>query len=316
MRKTYLELADRIILQGPTLVVAVAETATALGAGVAQELYWHCPKLYYTQTTRQRLNVDPTFCIQEDHSHAPQHLVYYDEADLATKRISSILIVDDEITTGETLRKLTDEFSRRTPGLKEIIWASLVSWLTQERKREIEDEFPNLKIKFISLLDGQFSFQKTKNFNTNFPLNTASEPSKTKCRSNLGRTGATVKEISKYRFINEAGSYLDVDNISNNNQYAIVGTGEFTFQPFLIAEELERLGYDVLFQSTGRSPIIEGTCINNKIIFFDKRDSSVHYLYNLPDDRSVIVLYETKEQMIASPLHDMLNCESYFLEDV
>jgi hypothetical protein len=73
----------------------------------------------------------------------------------------------------------------------------------------------------------------------------------------------------------------------------MVGTGEFTFIPFLAAEDLEKNGHDVLFQSTTRSPIMEGEAICSKLTFQDEHgEGVVNYLYNLPLRRHVVIAYE------------------------
>jgi hypothetical protein len=49
----------------------------------------------------------------------------------------------------------------------------------------------------------------------------------------------------------------------------IVGTGEFTFLPFILAEQLEQAGLDVVVQATSRSPARIGGAIGRALSFAD-----------------------------------------------
>ena len=74
----------------------------------------------------------------------------------------------------------------------------------------------------------------------------------------------------------------------------VIGTGEHLYLPFLIAEQLEQSGQDILFQSTTRSPIMMNDAIERKIRF-SVANNKVNYIYNLPRDRAVSVYCETPE---------------------
>ena len=87
----------------------------------------------------------------------------------------------------------------------------------------------------------------------------------------------------------------------------MIGTGEFTYHPFLFAEIMEQQGFDVLMQSTGRSPILEGKGVKRKESFFDESHDGMLYLYNRCEDRQPIMLYETFDQYLKCPLHEKID---------
>lgn len=315
MRSSYRELAKFIEPQTPTLVLGVAETATGLGAGVAHSFCQQHKEIYFSQTTRFKKDRPLAFHITEKHSHAPQHLIYDFNNNVPTATIRDVVLVDDEISTGNTLTQITQEVTDYLPNVERVHWLSLVNWMSRARCEEIKAQFSRVDIHFESLLKGEFNFKKTSNQVIEFPRATATELSQAHCRWDLGRTGICVNKTSKGSFINTQKEPLTLSHLDRNTPYVIVGTGEFSYQPFLFAEAMEQAGFDVLFESTGRSPILKGGGISSKVTFFDTCHQANYYLYNLPAERTPIILYETLEQLEGSPLHKLLNCHAYFLED-
>ena len=54
------------------LVIGFCETATAVGAAVANEI----PDSTYCHTTRENMGIEPTACFLEEHSHAVDQNLY------------------------------------------------------------------------------------------------------------------------------------------------------------------------------------------------------------------------------------------------
>ena len=76
----------------------------------------------------------------------------------------------------------------------------------------------------------------------------------------------------------------------------IIGTGEFGYAPFLLAERLEREGADVVVRSTSRSPARIGAAMRHAHVFADNYGTAVpNYLYNAPpaDGRFNLICHET-----------------------
>jgi len=314
MRKTYVDLNKKITIEGNCLVLGVAETATGLGAGVADVLSGNSKhNVYYAQTTRFECDEPVAFGIFESHSHAPQHLIYDISENVDIESITEVVLVDDEISTGKTLNQLTQGMSQYLPNLKRVHWASLVDWMPEKTETVFAEMNNNVEIQFHSLLKGEFNFSKAGNMVIELPNATATELSKAVCRTDIGRKGATINKLKVHAFYSPEGKKIVPEELSKSTDYVVIGTGEFIYQPFLFAEAMESAGFNVLFESTGRSPITQGGCISSKLKFYDPGDKANYYLYNLPEDRTPILLYENKEQYIHCLLHKLLNAQAAIL---
>ena len=92
------------------LVIGFAETATAIGAAVAAAL-----DADYIQTTREIVpNVEYLY-FSEEHSHATEQKLVKNDIDCAVKTINRILFVEDEVTTGKTIRNIIDVLKKQYP---------------------------------------------------------------------------------------------------------------------------------------------------------------------------------------------------------
>lgn len=321
-------------------VLGVAETATGLGAGVAQEVKRMSTSVagnhvIYSHTTRCSLEQAIDFSIVEAHSHAPSHLIYQLDESLDYEDINYVVLVDDEISTGRTLAQLTEQLLARLPNLTTVVWASLVNWISAEDIKNLKASYPNISLQFCSLLYGTFEFNSNPNFTDKLPANTATGISNMLSRADIGRLGYSISELPTCQFVEVtdcaeqdketrdtksavaealATQSLDISALDKTKRYTIIGTGEFSYQPFLFAEQLQQQGFDVLFQSTGRSPAIEDCGIVSKISRFDQGHQGMYYLYNLPDDRENILCYENEQQFKHCPFKDDIKAQVVILE--
>jgi hypothetical protein len=310
MRKSYKALANKITVTGDSLVLGVAETATGLGGGVFEEIDINCSgNAFYAHTTRYSFDKPLAFSVTEKHSHAPQHLMYDLAANLDLTSIENLILVDDEISTGNTLSQITQTMCLYLPNLKTAHWLSLVNWISKKECVCFRDANPSISLNFHSLLRGGFKYRRSSEESLRFPHLSAVDLNSAACRHDIGRTGVKLETLKKLVFVNENSTEFAPENLNINEKYIVVGTGEFTFAPFLFAEKLERDGYDVLFESTGRSPILKGGGILSKIKFYDPVHRAYYYLYNLPENRTPIIMYENMEQFRSCPLHKLLNCK-------
>lgn len=119
-------------------VIGFAETATAIGAAVAQVF----PRSLYLQTTREFTRPAPPGCwidFSEEHSHAQQQTLFGSRLEEPLRSGRPLVLVDDEISTGRTCLNMAAAL-RRTFGQKpeRIILASLISRLQPADRRQIE----------------------------------------------------------------------------------------------------------------------------------------------------------------------------------
>lgn len=284
MRKIYNELANLCQLNGPAYVVGMSETATGLGAGVADSLSVIHPShaVYYQHTTRHTLDYPLWFSINEAHSHAVSHLLYQPESSLIAgiKQAKTLILVDDEMTTGKTLLQLAQELKQRLPALERVIIVTLVNWADSSARARF-DTLP-LSIEYVHLISGHFEFNVDTSFSSQLPEDTDNSLCELESRSDLGRRGMLMP-------------FRDLESLSpplSEGPLVVVGTGEHLYLPFLLAEKLEQQGRDVLFQSTTRSPILMGDDILRKVKF-TVANGKANYIYNLPSGRTPVVLCET-----------------------
>ena len=96
----------RVCPDGKCLAIVFAETAVGIGALAASALGERC---FLISTTREEL---PDFCehitFEETHSHAPLHKLRV-RRDVELSEFGHIFIIDDELTTGNTVKALAEK---------------------------------------------------------------------------------------------------------------------------------------------------------------------------------------------------------------
>ena len=286
MRKSMRDLAAQIPndLPGPVLVVGLAETAVCLGQGVYEELArrpgWNG---LYVHSTRQQVDA-PLLCrFEEPHSHASAHLIYRPEA-FDLDRVRSLVLVDDEISTGTTLANLAGALAEHLPSLERIVAASLTDW---SAGRDWLERMPR-PASSASLLSGRMTWEpngasldvEAATFNSAAPkLGTLDQ------RRNFGRLGWRGEPLP-----------LPDPQIPAGALIRVVGTGEFTYPAFLLAERLEQAGHDVVMHSTTRSPALPGGAIRHILNFRDNYAPEIaNFLYNCEpgSERLSLICQET-----------------------
>jgi adenine/guanine phosphoribosyltransferase-like PRPP-binding protein len=301
MRAVHARLAAKIAdLPGPLLVIGLAETATALGRGVAEEAAIQTGRedILYLQTTRCRLNRPLAFGFDECHSHAPDHAVYLPEPALQPlfKGARSLVLVDDEISTGRTLVELARMYLRVNPDIEQLAFACITQWLSEARQEELAALLER-PLRFPALIEGEFQFAADPAFPS--PVLPPMVAGPERCHDGLavdparwgliaGRWQSPVRPPLALTTERESGR-----GVKPNRPLTVIGTGEYAYPPFRMALALEEEGYDVYFQSTTRSPILVGDAIASRWEFPDHYGDGIpNYLYNLDPSRLPVVVYE------------------------
>ncbi|WP_455233633.1 phosphoribosyltransferase domain-containing protein [Geopseudomonas aromaticivorans] len=306
MRASFDELAAKIPddLPGPVLVIGMAETAVGLGAGVHRALSRTRPDSVYLVSTRHPTGTE-LFCrFEEEHSHASAHLIHL-PTDLATREMMlnarSLVLVDDEASTGNTfinlLKALTDAGLNQ---VERVVTATLTDWSNGAVRNALGE-----KATSISLLDGSYTF--TENPDAPLPdmpaVGRVTAGDWPVCASNdWGRLG-----------VREHADTLAPDlTVKRGDRVLVVGTSEFVWRPFLLAERLEKAGADVHFSSTSRSPIALGHVIEHALAFSDNYGLGIpNFLYNVAPGQfdRVLICSETPAEAVDASLIQSLNAE-------
>lgn len=276
IRQAFSDLADNIPdgLPGPILVTGMAETAVGLAAGVHSVLsarYHDCTLL---TTTRHPLGSELLCRFEEEHSHATAHLVHLPtDAALREKVLQArtLIMVDDEATTGKTFLNLFNALKNAgLDTLEHIVTATLTDWSGDAVAAQVR-----LPVTRVSLASGQWQWspaahppelnapQVNITAQGSQPLNTIA--------AQWGRTGVDVHS-----------RLLTTDIPEKGQRVLVLGSGEYVWQPYLLAQWLEDQGIDVSFSSTTRSPVAVGNAIHCAMSFTDNYGLGVPmYLYNV-----------------------------------
>ncbi|KQN00473.1 hypothetical protein ASE78_05075 [Sphingomonas sp. Leaf25] len=297
MRASVRDLVARIPadLPGPVMVVGLAETAVCLGQTVHGELRAALGRedVHFLHSTRQRID-HPLLCrFEEPHSHASAHLIY--RPDLPTPR--TLVIVDDEVSTGTTLTNLAQALVAAWPGVERIVVATLTDWSVG---RDWQARMPR-PTAIAALLHGRLEWTQGDIAPADAAFDMAAASLGTLAtHRNMGRTGITSAAAPP-----PIGPLPPV-----TGPLRIIGTGEFTYPPFRLAETLADAGHDVVVQATSRSPARIGWAMASKLCFTDNYGTGVpNYLYNADpaDGRTNWIAHETGAATIDPALVAALN---------
>lgn len=287
-------------------VVAFAETATAIGNLAADKI----PQISRVfQTTREPLDdCGVLFEFREEHSHAVKQRIYGSRESFA--EFDYILIVDDEITTGNTALNFIEGLNREGINSRFGI-ASICNW-QNEKERE---RFRGIGIDLFYLLSGKIRDVNQKMSEVNvLPESVCNAPRNKPIE--LINAEIPIRERLEHKPNRDLSSvFAAVDSLElKGNTVRIIGTEEFMYVPIRVSEYLETLGFNVVCHSTTRSPIDvisrEPNGIHGKIAIpsvYDRNRTT--YLYNI-DERTDIALLVTDaaESEVFSRLSGLINC--------
>jgi hypothetical protein len=297
-RIAYQSIMDSSLqLPYPLKFIGFAETATALGHSMYNVFDGGCT---YIHTTREIiLSMTSLINFEEEHSHAVSHYCYALNSELIAGE-ETIVLVDDEITTGNTALNIIKDIQAKFPR-KNYVIASLLDWRTVEDERryaELEEEL-GISIKSVSLIKGRIEVDGKPNLPGDLAIN----------------TNLTETNLTEFIYINQLFEHLNhssylkgtgrfginqLDNVNNDQSITAaakilikyrsggntlcLGTGEFMYIPMRISAEM---GNGLLYHSTTRSPIYSSSeaeyAIKNGISFPSPDDKGLdNFIYNIP----------------------------------
>jgi len=298
---------DRFICTQKTLIIGFAETATAMGHAV-----YDCfsGDVQYVHTTRDKVeNSAFAFEFQEEHCHATEQLFFLQKEEWI-KDARDIIIVDDEVTTGKTIRNIIDQIEKHYPGKTYHIF----TFLDWRNNADIEAyktycQSQQVNIRCYSLLNGCIdqidikdnSVQETDlttplKYKANeqgweFHYCTHSQPVISSARQGIDCAQRFCMERLIDSIVQQISPELE------GQKRSILGTGEFMYIPMKCAEQLPGIN---LCNATTRSPIIpnnsEDYGVKRALQFIAPHDANrTEYLYNINIDHcdEVILFVET-----------------------
>ena len=277
MRAVYRQLAAKfpVLPQGPVLFIGLAEPAVGLGAGVFDELRQQVAEPVYLTSTRHPVNGDLLCEFKENHSHATDHLLYLPGEAEQRRRVRearTLVLIDDEATTGNTFLNLLDAL-RNQGGLQHITQVITVT-LTDWSGDAVAQRCP-LPVHSVSLVQGDWHWQQHPD---------APTPSMPDVNVSTRGSVAIVGKQSWGRLgmVQPAADLGTAIQPLPAERVLVLGSGEFVWEPFLLAERLEKFGAAVRYSSTTRSPIAVGFAIQSAIAFTDNYGLGIaNFVYNV-----------------------------------
>ena len=280
MRQVHARLAAKLpVFQRPPVFIGMAETATALAQGVFEAWLRAHPaaQALYLQTSRLRAQGAAVCHFEESHSHASRqwlHLPTHPQHQHLLQQADSVVLIDDELSTGNTFRQLVAALRPFMPALQHIHWVCLTDF-SSEASNEADKE-----IQRHSLLRGAWIFEGNGQQVAAAPAAQAEAGAEVVVTdSGFGRVGISHAVQLPDRLLANS-----VAPIQAGDKVLVLGTGEFIHPPAVFAYELaQRSGAHVYVQSSTRSPALVWNILQHKRSFADPYDEGVpYYLYNLP----------------------------------
>ncbi|ENU59713.1 Adenine/guanine phosphoribosyltransferase [Acinetobacter guillouiae MSP4-18] len=306
MQRSYSDLASLVPtdLAWPICVIGMAETAVGLGAGVYRELKkQHGKNAIFLTTTRHPVSTLPTLGLfLEEHSHAQDQFILSSHDPVKHQQVidsKTLILVDDEISTGKTFKNLINSLTNS--GLQQVervILVTLVNWA----EHSLATDELDIPVEVVSLLQGNWQWQANQhNIQINMPnvSSTEQQAQKIIAPNNWGREPGYLECTQwEHIHINHPGEKI-----------LVLGSGEFSWIPFLIAEQLEQQGAETYFSSTTRSPIMQGHAIKSICQFHDNYGLNIqNFAYNVKHQEfdRVLLVIETHQDSVDPSLFEQI----------
>jgi len=277
MRAVYRQLAEQFppLSDGPVLFIGMAETAVGLGAGVFDEVRQRVSEPVYLTSTRHPQQADLLCEFKENHSHATDHLIYLpDDAQLRQRVLNArtLVMIDDEATTGNTFINLLEAL-RNDGGLTQIEQVIAVT-LTDWSGDALPARCP-VPVRSVSLVQGDWHWQQDPD--------AALPPMPAMVLNDAATVPITGKQRwGRLGMAAPAGDLGRAIQAQPGEKILVLGSSEFVWEPFLLAERLAAQGAEVKYSSTTRSPIATGFAIESAIAFGDNYGLGIaNFVYNV-----------------------------------
>jgi hypothetical protein len=292
MQRIHASLAAGVpAVDGPVVFIAMAETAIGLGQGVFEAWLRANPgrEALFLHTTRYRVGDVPIIEFEEAHSHAPRQFLHLPPAGHRRElllKATTLVLVDDEASTGNTFVNLTEACRKLNPGIARVHLAMITNFMGRAATAALPQRF-GLDVTLGAPLSGEYRFAPSDMVHAGAPAQ------RFDARADRGASGGFGRFGLERPLSVPAGLAAD---IAPGARVLVLGTGEFMHAAYLLGAELERRGIDVAVQSTTRSPILTWGAIGHALTFPDNYGEGVaNYLYNVAPGQydQVLICHET-----------------------
>lgn len=234
------------------LLIGFAETATAIGSAAAVEL--GCA---YIQTTREEIESAEYLYFSESHSHATEQSLVKNELGALVGNLDRIIFIEDEVTTGNTIRKIVDILEAEYRQPVSFAVASLLNGMDEESKRRYEEK--KIALHYLVKTDHSAYADRADRYSEDGTyVGLLGGPCEISELCLGGRVDARVLTDGKrYRkACEELWNAIEAqDAPRSGSRVLVLGTEEFMYPALFAAEQMEKNGCEVRFHATTRSPI-------------------------------------------------------------
>lgn len=299
-------------------IIGFAETATAIAARSAMHFP---PHTVYVQTTREpRKKGMFILDFSEEHSHAVEQLL---DTSLIAKQLKfnllnerSVMLIDDEISTGKTARNIIHAICEKMPLLTHygsgFVLGSVINRMTDSAKAEFAGE----GIACASLIDSDIDGleERVSGFEVQPPAELPDVPAREFDDTVMSdenkipdtrKGGVFVHDLKMWldKFVGAAFAAVnEKHDISDGTRVLVLGTEECMLPALLLGAEIEtKTGAEVYSHSTTRSPIGISTAEGYPVykgyhiasFYEDGRDT---YIYDSAEYDLVIAVTDSKNE--------------------
>lgn len=235
------------------LIIGFAETATAIGAHLAISL--DCMLM---QTTREPIEGVEYLFFTESHSHATEQKVIRDDLEKILDETDLIIFAEDEVTTGNTIKKIVDLIRVTYPKSKvSFAVASLLNGMDNNAlavydKADISVHYL-VKTNHSKYPDIVEKYSENGTYITEYPEICTYTELKMKGYVN----GRRLTSGKNYRNALEClrKQFMETQKFDPQEDYLVIGTEECMYPAIYLGACMGKLGYKVISHSTTRSPI-------------------------------------------------------------
>jgi hypothetical protein len=282
----------------PVLFIGMAETGISFSYGVYEA--WAKSRTeqqaMFMHSTRYLIDSLPVLHFEEGHSHAPKQALHLpaNPAHLEQmRRAKTLVLLDDEVSTGKTFLNLWRALRPHCPHIEQINIVTLTDFLGTDARKALDQAF-DIPTTHISAARAEWQFTP-KAWSATQGLTPPPHHDPTlKPLAHLGRSGIDRPLTLPPRLLDEVNLRLDIH--PREKPLRIIGTGEFMHVPYLLALHLEQQGRSVRLQSSTRSPILEfGPIQHTQRLDDPYGQGDPYFIYNAPaDDQQItLILHET-----------------------
>ena len=296
MRTIHEHMAAHVPEQaGSVVFIAMAETAVGLGQGVFEAWLRANPgrEALFLHTTRYRVGDVPMMEFEESHSHAPRQFLHLppDARRLALLQSArTLVLVDDEASTGNTFLNLSNAVRQLNPSLERVHLATVTNFMGAAANASLSERF-GLSVTMASPLCGEFQFIPGELATEGAPAQRFDPEADRGASDQFGRFGLDGPLSVPAGLVSALAAA-----IKPGERVLVLGTGEFMHPAYVLGAALEAQGSDVTVQSTTRSPILKWGAVSSALAFQDNYGEGVtNFLYNVSPGQyeHVFICHET-----------------------